>query len=404
MHPQYRPQASPGSSAAGSRMWQIDALRGLMLALMTVTHLPTVLSGPAGQPFGFVSAAEGFVLLSGFMAGMVYAARARRQGELRMRSAFYRRVGKIYLCQVGLLLFLFTVVALIAVVLQRDAITGLMSYYLAEPLHAFLGSMLLIYNPPLLDILPIYVLFMLVSPVLLLHGIRSGWGGILAVSLALWLASQFKLGSWVYEALAPVAGIRVPLHQTGAFDVLAWQFLWVTGLWMGARRSAQPLAAPLVFPRWIVGTAIAIAAVLFVWRHVAGQVPLPYDSTVNILFDKWRLGPLRLLNLFALLVLLVRYAPWLSTHLPRVRALEKMGAASLPVFCAHLVLTLLVLALFGAAAPGRPLWIDAGILLGSFAVLYRVALFSEELDRLKAAALPQAVPVSVAHPQPPLTR
>lgn len=385
---------SPDAPQAGRRLWQIDALRGLMLALMTLTHMPTVLAGPAGQPFGFVSAAEGFVLLSGFMAGMVYAGRARHEGMLRMRSAFYHRVGKVYLCQVGLLLFLFSVVALIALLLRQDAITGLMDYYLEDPLHAVVGSLLLIYNPPLLDILPIYVLFMLISPLLLRHGIRNGWDGILAISAALWLAAQFKLGGWAYEALAPAAGIRVSLHHTGAFDVLAWQFLWVLGLWMGARRKMQLSTARLVFPHWIVGTAITIAALFFVWRHVGGQVPLPHNASLNMLFDKWQLGPLRMLNLFALLVLLVRYGPWLSARLPRGRALEKMGAASLPVFCAHVVLALLALAVLGAPTPGRPLWIDAAILLASFAALYKVALVSRA-PRRKTGNL------SFLHPQPP---
>ena len=32
------------------------------------------------------------------------------------------------------------------------------------------------------------------------------------------------------------------------------------------------------------------------------------------------------------------FGPWLTRRLPRVRALEVLGAASLPVFCAHLVL------------------------------------------------------------------
>lgn len=392
------------AAPSSQRLWQIDALRGLMLVLMTLTHLPTVVASPAGQPFGFVSAAEGFVLLSGFMAGMVYAARERREGEIRMRAAFYRRVGKIYLCQAAMLLFLFSVVALVAVVLQQDAITGLMQYYLHEPLHALLGGLLLIYSPPLLDILPLYVLFMLASPMLLLHGLRHGWGGILALSVALWLAAQFKLGGWLYEALAPAAGIRVPLPQTGAFDVLAWQFLWVMGLWLGAERSAHPDRAPLVFPRWLLGLAIAIAGVGFVWRHAVGQVPIPQHPSLNLLFDKWQLAPLRLLNLFALLVLAMHFAPWLARHLPRVQALETLGAASLPVFCAHLVLALLALALFGAPTPGRRLWIDAAILLGSFAALYGVALVSQELDRQASARRSRRSRVTAPAVPVPLSR
>lgn len=93
--------------------WELDALRGLMLVLMTVTHLPTRFADPIGQPFGFVSAAEGFVMLSAYMAGMVYTARERKRGEQEMRSAFLGRAVKIYACQAGLLLFVFTVVALV---------------------------------------------------------------------------------------------------------------------------------------------------------------------------------------------------------------------------------------------------------------------------------------------------
>src|SRR6218665_1832991 len=93
------------------RSWEIDAIRGLMLLLMTVTHLPTRLTTPLGQPFGFVSAAEGFVLLSAYMAGMVYGRKAWREGVPAMRKAFFLRARKIYLCQAALLFFLFTVIA-----------------------------------------------------------------------------------------------------------------------------------------------------------------------------------------------------------------------------------------------------------------------------------------------------
>ena len=371
-------------ATTGERLWQVDALRGLMLVLMTLTHLPTRVASPAGQPFGFVSAAEGFVLLSGFMAGLVYSAREQREGETRMRTAFYQRVVKIYLCQAALLLFLFSVVALLAVVLQQDAITGLMRYYLNQPLAALVAGLLLLYSPPLLDILPMYVLFMLASPVLLVHGLRYGWTGILGLSVLLWLGSQFKLGSWVYQWVHDATALPVPLEQTGSFDILAWQFLWVLGLWLGAERTAGRPIPP--FPRWLVGTAVGIAAVGFVWRHAVGQVPIPQDAGLNMLFDKWQLAPLRLFNLFALLVLAVHFSAWLARTLPRSRVLEMMGAASLPVFCAHLVLALLALAVFGAPTDWRPWWVDLGILVVSFGVMVAVAWVSQEVDRQAALA------------------
>ena len=106
-------------SLPSTRRWEIDALRGLMLVLMTLTHLPTRLTLAMGQPLGFVSAAEGFVLLSAYMAGLVYGRLAWRRNVADMRSAFLRRARKIYGCQVVTLLYLFTVVACIGVAVRQ---------------------------------------------------------------------------------------------------------------------------------------------------------------------------------------------------------------------------------------------------------------------------------------------
>ncbi len=46
------------------RRLELDAVRGLMLVWITLTHLPTIASTYVNQPFGFVSAAEGFIFLS----------------------------------------------------------------------------------------------------------------------------------------------------------------------------------------------------------------------------------------------------------------------------------------------------------------------------------------------------
>ena len=369
-----------------SHRWELDALRGLMLVLMTLTHLPTRFSDPFGQPFGFVSAAEGFVMLSAYMAGMVYTLRERRDGGPVMQEAFFKRALKIWLCQAALLMFAFTVIALIGLTQQQDAVNNLLGFYLEQPLTAFWSGMLLIYSPPLLDILPMYILFMLISPVLLLHGLQQGWLGIMLISVALWLAAQWEIGRVFYDIVATPTRMPVPLGQTGAFDIFAWQFLWVFGLWLGSRHAVGEGGADVHFPRWLLALALVIGVGCMLWRHVVGQAPFRGDAALNLLFDKWRLGPLRLIDFFALVILTMRFGPWLKAHLPRSRFLETLGAAALPVFCAHLVLVLLVLALLGANTDSRPLWVDLGILAATFAVLYTVAWASGELDRQAATA------------------
>jgi peptidoglycan/LPS O-acetylase OafA/YrhL len=88
--------------------------------------------------------------------------------------------------------------------------------------------------------------------------------------------------------------------------------------------------------------------------------------------------------------LLRHFAPELKSHLPRLRVLETLGSAALPVFCAHLVVVLTVLALLGEATTPRPLWVDALLVLVTFGVLYGVALLSAAADR-RAQALKERV-------------
>ena len=361
-----------------TRRWELDALRGLMLVLMTLTHLPTRLSSPWGQPFGYVSAAEGFVLLSAYMAGMVYGQMANSKGIDAMRLAFWRRALKVYAWHAGTLLFLFSVIAAVGLRIDQPAVKDLVAYYLTHPVPALAAGLLLIYKPPLLDILPMYILFMLVSPWVLAQGLRGGWRAVLGTSLALWFLAQFGLGLWLYDAAVKLTGLAVPFHETGAFGTFAWQFLWVLGLWMGASRTGVA-PVPFAFPRWSVLLAAGIAVACLVWRHAVGQAPFLSNASLNLWFDKWQLAPLRLLDLFALMVVTIRFGPALACRLPRLPALEQFGAASLPVFCAHLAVVLLVLAFLGADPAAHPAWVDALVVLASFAVLYAVARVSLRL-------------------------
>ncbi len=373
---------------AARRRWEIDLLRGLMLVLMTLTHLPTRLTEPLGQPFGYVSAAEGFVLLSGYMAGLVYGRLAFEQGIAATRRAFWRRAMLVYACHAALLLFLFTVIAVIGLRVDEPAVKNLMSYYLQQPLQALLGGLLLIYQPPLLDILPLYVLFMLASPWAFWLGLRFGWGWVLAGSAALWLLAQFRLGERLYALATVVGKLPVPYEETGAFNSFAWQLLWVVGLWLGASRHMDDPPS-LRFPPAVVAIAAVLALAGLAWRHAVGQAPFGGNAALNLWFDKWQLGPLRLLNLAALMVVTLRFGPALARALPRLRPLEQMGAASLAVFCAHLVVVLLVLSLFGSVTT-RPWHVDLPLLAAALTVLWGAGRFTLWWEQRPAPVSAQA--------------
>jgi hypothetical protein len=367
------------------RWWEIDALRGLMLILMTLTHLPTRFSGPFGQPLGFVSAAEGFVFLSAFMAGFIFTKRAVKDGIPAMRQAFLRRALKIYGCHVAMLAFLFTIIAAIGISTKQQAIKNLIAFYLNEPVTAVWSSLVLLYNPPLLDILPLYVVFMLLSPWILMVGLRFSWTPVLSFSLLLWICAQFGLEKEIYQAISAYGGLKVPFSETGAFDLFAWQLIWILGLWLGSRGLTQPISA-IKLPQFVVGVAVLIGLTCLVWRHIAGQAPFGADGTLNALFDKWHLGPLRIVNFLALLLLTVRFGP-LVTHAFRFQFLEALGAASLPVFCVHLGAVLAALAAVGDNKSSPSLWLDLALLAATFCLLYATAwLFRSSTSRAAGVA------------------
>ncbi|HKU87962.1 MAG TPA: OpgC domain-containing protein [Casimicrobiaceae bacterium] len=370
------------------RQPELDWLRGLMLVLMTLTHVPTWFGAHLGQPFGFVSAAEGFVFLSAFLVGSVYSHTARKRGFAAMRRAALGRAAKVYAAHAAVLLFLLLVLVPFAALHGVYSITDLASFYVERPRVALVAGLALAYNPPLLDILPMYVLFIAASPSLIAFGTRRGWGPLLAISAALWLFAQLGGGRHMYASIARLVEWPVPYAQTGAFSLLAWQLMWLVGLRAGALKAETRIAARTEqpWPRWVVFGALALAAVFLVIRHVTGQVPSATHPSLNALFDKWHLGPLRLVNFAVLAILAVHWRGVLVAWASR-SMIATLGRASLTVFTAHLVLCLAILATAGEALVGHASVEGAALVVGTLVTLYAVARVALAGERIVPAPL-----------------
>lgn len=394
--------ASPAHArpSASARYAELDWLRGAMLVLMTVTHMPTAFSGRASQPFGFVSAAEGFVFLSAFLVGAVYSRMALTRGVPAMETALVGRARKIYAVHVGLLLFLFCGLLPVAQDIGGVAITDLASLFRAHPQEALAGGLLLVYSPPLLDILPLYTLFLAATPVLLAWSLREGWRPILVLSVVAWLLAQWGAGRAVHGIVAAAIGAAGSYADTGAFSFLAWQLLWVVGLWAGAGTGggvgapAVPGGAPRVAwwrqPR-VVRAACVLAIVLCAWRHLVGQAPFGSLGYLNALFDKWTLGPLRIVNFAVLAIVVIHFRATIRGWSAR-SALTTLGRAPLTVFCLHLLLCLVALALVGNAPLTVPTLADAALLAAALGALYlaaRLVAWRDGIRLARAAAAPR---------------
>ena len=320
---------------------ELDALRGLFLVWMTLTHLPTRFADFVNQPLGFVSSAEGFVFISALLVGRLYI-RELVQDPANVRSRLWKRSLKIYGYHLLMLALLFTVVAGFAVHTHKAALTNLLDFYLAHPVVAVTGSILLLYCPPLLDILPMYVTFLFFTPVILSMAVRWGWRWILAASGLIWLLAQYGLRDLIHNWVVHLTHLHIPLQESGAFNLFAWQGVWVVGLWLGAKSATQTE----IFrkePGWLVGIA-ATACVFFIGIRFSWLGPHLTQQALGLKLDKWQIGPLRALNLVAFTIVVY----WARKYLVKLVAIEPfltLGKASLKVFCAHLFFVFVGLAL-----------------------------------------------------------
>ena len=328
------------------RRLELDAARGLMLVWITLTHLPTIASKFINQPFGFVSAAEGFIFLSALFTGRIYFRMAEHDGYRAMTGRLWTRTLRLYGYHALLLAFAFLVAVPIAARGNRPGLHNLLDFYfIAGAKQAIIEAALLVYRPPLLDILPMYIIFLMFTSVALLLGPRIGWKPILGCALVVWLCAQFGFRYAEHSFVGRFIPTRIPLNEMGSFDLWAWQLLWITGVWFGVRWGQGNLPIEKWAARAVIPAALIVSAAMEMRHAISQGMEL---GRYEFLFDKWHLGPIRLLNFAAVAALLVFSQTFLKHF--AIRPLVMMGQSSLQVFCVHLLFCFGALTLLGNAS------------------------------------------------------
>ncbi len=363
------------------RIEELDALRGLMLVWITCTHLPTILSTYVNQPFGFVAATEGFIFLSALFTGRIYFRIAERDGYRAMWRKLWMRTGKLYCYQLLLLAFAFAIEAPIAAHGNKPAVHNLLDFYFAAGrARAFIDAALMVYRPPLLDILPIYIILFALTPLAIALGARLGWKYVLSGGFTLWVLAQFGLRTFAYHLLTRVFGLQVPLNEMGAFDLWAWQLWWLVGLWLGVRWAQDNLRLGWVKQMTIPAATVAGSFLVLRYAQAAGVLTF---GKFGLLFDKWQFGISRMIDSIAIAVLAIRFR---SVFKPfAIRPLVMLGQASLPVFCVHLLCVFCALTIMGND-PILQGWKAIVVILASLSALLLTAKIAAH-HRAKAGAI-----------------
>lgn len=335
---------------------RLDTLRGLMLVSMMVFHWPGPIRRFTHEPVGFVSAAEGFVFLSGLIAGLVFVRFGQRYDHDALRTRSLRRARDIYLAHV---------IPLALVWLAARAVPGSRAFWgnvvphaYSGPWFSFVPGALMLYQPMFFDILPMYVVFVLFIPLVIRLLTAGRWKAVLLTSAGLWVLSQF--GIW--RMLEHLLGTVMPV-DLGTFDPFAWQLLFVGGLalghwWLSYRGPSvftHPVAVPVV---------AGIAGLLFLVRYriLPLGTPILWD---NPLVGLSTLAPLRLLN-FTVLAYLVGFAAVRFRRLFSCRWLSFLGQHSLQVFTFHVIVVYAGMPLFErieTLSPAGQIGITVAVLL-----------------------------------------
>jgi hypothetical protein len=315
------------------RMVELDVLRGFLLLMMVVNHSPSPLRQLTDQPIGFFSTAEAFVFISALLAGLIFQKRREKLGFAAARAATLQRALRIYRAHLITLFVVFAVGSLFLA--WVPGIRYILSKFFDSPTSAVAGSVALLFQPPLLDILPMYVIFSLVTPLAFWVADRVGWRTVLATSAGVWALSQFNLREFITAPIRDQAFVQI-----GPFDLFSWQFLWIVGLMFG--RSLQQGKPILRVSKGAEIVLLFLAVGFTLSRWISGYFNL--DASANFWFlDKWHLGPLRMLNFFAVGWFVAKAMPYLSRWREYLRPLSAVGQNMLPVFSIQICLSILVI-------------------------------------------------------------
>jgi hypothetical protein len=321
----------------------VDFWRGFALITIFIDHIPGLFY--ASYTLANVSisdAADLFVFLAGWSLRLM----AEGRGEPRpIRDVMLRLFGRaleLYAAQVMITMLAIALLAVSATELDNPL---LLQWHNAaavftDPVPTHIGLAVLTHQLGYFDILPLYVVLMLMAPFFAALD-RAAPALLLPVSLGLYvvvLVFRLTLPTW------PVAG-------TWFFNPLAWQAIFVLGFTL-----AQPRSGLGAFARrnigWLrlAGVPIVVAGAIV---HIFDLWPDPTRVPNPKLFfiaDKTFMTPMRLIQFLALVAVFSfawRYirraaeAPWLGRLVSGLIELFAMlGRNSLYVFCIGSLLSL----------------------------------------------------------------
>lgn len=381
-----------------TRDLRIDFLRGFVFLLLFTAHYQAFswLALIGWERVGVVSSAETFILLAGIVTGAVYGKTLKEKGLGVCTTKLFARAWTLY----KVAFIVAAAVALLRLVpgLDAETLTNFtdpetgQTFPLYPPtgagfMYNLLHLMLLKAGPHQFQVIGLYVVLFLLTPVIFWAIERGKSATLLLISFSAWLVNYFILESQLRTAEIRITGAQFEF----AFPLLAWQLVFIVGVLTGYHRKlvlaffSRPTGRALV---WLCAV-LAVAFAWFSWNHPLDQMPAwatldtispgLFNSLYDRYFLKYNLGPGRLLNNVVLLIAVFALltVAWKPIHRALGWLFIPLGQESMYVFFVHVFL---LLAIANTPLPAmQNVWVDtaihAGLLLVSWALVRSRFLF-----------------------------
>jgi hypothetical protein len=308
---------------------RLDLFRGLALWLIFLDHIPSNLVAWATiRNYGFSDATEIFVFVSGYTAAFVYGRAMQERGPFIAGARILRRAWQIYVAHIFLFAIYMAEISYVATSFENPLYAEEMNIldFLKQPDVTIIQALLLKFKPANMDVLPLYIILLLLFPPIL-------WLLLLQPTAALAASVALYVLAWEF-------GWNLPAYPYGQwyFNPFAWQLLFVFGAWC-ALGGAQRLSKVLESRITMVIAAAYVAFAFFIsltWYlpGMASYVPKALEEAIYPI-DKVNLDVLRFAHFLALAALTVHFIPrdWPPLKWRVFRPLILCGQHSLEIFC-----------------------------------------------------------------------
>jgi hypothetical protein len=240
---------------------RLDLFRGIANWAIFLDHIPNnIVNWLTTRNYGFSDAADLFVFISGYTATFVYARIMLERGFITGATRLLKRAWQIYVAHVFLLAIYLAEIGYLGQKYGNPEfanefnITG----FLRAPAATIYEGLLLRFKPVNMDVLPLYIVLMLVFPPIL-------WVMLRRPNLTL-------LGSVLLYFAARLFGWNLPGYPSGVwyFNPFTWQLPFMFGAWfaLGGALEWRPLIRS---PAVVVGGIIYLCFALVM--TMAGRFP-----------------------------------------------------------------------------------------------------------------------------------